>query len=264
VKSVDTHAHVFTTALKPVAGARYVPGYSALPGDWLALQDASGVTHGVLVQPSFLGTDNAYLLAALEEHPQRLRGVVVADPSLAAPEVSRWDARGVRGIRLNVLHRKDMPDYSAPEWSALFSRVADHGWHVEVHASMEQMSAVLRALSACPASLVFDHFGLPDPELGTACPNVRALLRLAEARPVYVKLSAPYRLGGGDAMQYAQFWLARLGADRLMWGSDWPWTNHERAADYPGCIANLFHWVPEAADRRLILWDTPNALFRFF
>jgi predicted TIM-barrel fold metal-dependent hydrolase len=264
VKAVDTHAHIFTAALKSVAGARYVPAYDALLRDWLALQDASGVTHGVLVQPSFLGTDNSFLLAALDAHRQRLRGTVVVDPSLSAPEIAQWDSRGVRGIRLNVLHRQDMPDFSAAEWAALFSRVADRGWHVEVHASAEQMSAALHTLSACPASLVFDHFGLPDPELGTACPNVRALLRLAESRPTYVKLSAPYRLDGGDAVQYAQFWLAHLGAERLMWGSDWPWTNHERAVGYPGCVANLFHWVPEAADRRLILWDTPNALFRFF
>jgi predicted TIM-barrel fold metal-dependent hydrolase len=263
VNAVDTHAHAFTAALKPIAGARYVPAYDARLEDLLALQDASGVTHGVLVQPSFLGTDNSFLLAALDAHSRRLRGTAVADPSLSAHEIAQWDARGVRGIRLNVLHRQDMPDFSAPEWAALFARVADRGWHVEVHASAEQMSTALRTLAACPASLVFDHFGLPDPHLGTACPNVRALLRLAESRPVYVKLSAPYRLGGGDAVQYAQFWLAHLGAPRLLWGSDWPWTNFERSTGYAECVANLLHWVPEAADRRLILWDTPNALFRF-
>ena len=231
MNAVDSHAHIFDRSLKPVAGARYVPGYEARLEDWFALQEASGVTHGVLVQPSFLGTDNSLLLSALDACPQRLRGTVVADPSLTAQQVAQWEARGVRGIRLNVLHREDMPDFSA--------------------------------LAACPAPLVFDHFGCPDPKQGAACPNVESLLRLFERRVVYVKLSAPYRLGRGDALQYAQFWLARLGAGRLLWGSDWPWTNHERASTYADCVAALRRWVPESADRRKILWDTPNGLFRF-
>jgi predicted TIM-barrel fold metal-dependent hydrolase len=263
VNAVDTHAHVFVRALKPVPGARYEPGYDAPLEVWFALQDATGVTHGVLVQPSFLGTDNSYLLAALDAHPNRLRGSVVVDPSLTAREIAQWDARGVRGIRLNVLHQKDMPDYSAPEWAGLFARIAERGWHVEVHASGEQMSLAIGSLASCPAPLVFDHFALPDPEPGTDCPNLQSLVRLAERRPVYVKLSAPYRLGGGDALQYARFWLAHLGAERLVWGSDWPWTNFEHARSYADFVADLFRWVPEAADRQLILWDTPNGLFRF-
>lgn len=263
MNAVDTHAHVFSRALNPVAGARYVPAYDAALGEWLALQDASGITHGVLIQPSFLGTDNDFLLAALDAHPGRLRGTVVVEPSLTSRQVSEWDARGVRGIRLNIVKRPEVPDYSAPEWSGLFSRIADRGWHVEVHASAEQLSSAIASLAACPAALVFDHFALPDPEQGVACANVRSLLRLAEARQVFVKLSAPYRLEGGDALQYAGFWLANLGAKRLVWGSDWPWTNFERAASYAKCVADIFTWIPEAADRRMILWDTPNGLFRF-
>ena len=231
MNAVDSHAHIFDRTLTPVAGARYVPGYDARLEDWFALQEASGVTHGVLVQPSFLGTDNSMLLSALDAYPQRLRGTVVADPSLTAQQVAQWAARGVRGIRLSVLHREDMPEFSA--------------------------------LAACPAPLVVDHCGCPDPKQGVACPNVESLLRLAERRVVYVKLSAPYRLGRGDALQYAQFWLARLGAGRLLWGSDWPWTNHERATSYADCVAALHRWVPESADRTKILWDTPNGLFRF-
>ena len=263
MNAVDTHAHVFDRALKPVAGARYVPDYDARIEDWLSLQDDSGISHGVLVQPSFLGTDNTFLLAALDAYPKRLRGTVVAEPSLSAQQIAQWDARGVRGIRLNVLHRGDMPDFSAPDWAGLFRRIAPHGWHVEVHASAQQMTSAIATLASCPATLVFDHFALPDAKLGADCPNAQSLVRLAERRPVYVKLSAPYRLGGGDALQYAQFWFAHLGAGRLMWGSDWPWTNFESATGYAHCVADLFRWIPEAADRRVILWDTPNGLFRF-
>ena len=74
---VDGHAHVFLKDM-PLAGTRrYAPSHDATPADYLGLLDAHRVTHGVLVQPSFLGTGNDYLLAALRAHPQRLRGVVI-------------------------------------------------------------------------------------------------------------------------------------------------------------------------------------------
>nr|CUV26796.1 protein of unknown function [Ralstonia solanacearum] len=40
--------------------------YDATLPAYLAQLDAHGLSHGVLIQPSFLGVDNSYLLAALE------------------------------------------------------------------------------------------------------------------------------------------------------------------------------------------------------
>lgn len=74
---IDTHAHVFSPEGTFAQEARCVPAYRAGLDEWFALQERAGVTHGVLVQPSFYGTDNSVLPAALAVHPQRLRGVVV-------------------------------------------------------------------------------------------------------------------------------------------------------------------------------------------
>jgi len=49
---VDTHFHVFNAG-EAVAGARYVPQYTAALQDWMALAQGVGVTRGVCVQPSF-------------------------------------------------------------------------------------------------------------------------------------------------------------------------------------------------------------------
>lgn len=52
----------------PLAGARrYAPSYDATLPAYLAQLDAHGLSHGVLIQPSFLGVDNSYLLAALRQ-----------------------------------------------------------------------------------------------------------------------------------------------------------------------------------------------------
>jgi len=246
-----------------VPEARYRPLGEARVEEWLALQDAAGVTHGVLVQPSFLGTDNSFLLERLRAHPQRLRAAVVVDPGISLATLRQWDALGVRGVRLNAIGRNDPGEYATIAWQALFKRLADLAWHVEVHGEGAAMAALLGVLETCPAHLVVDHFGRPDAHLGLACPGVQALLRVAEKKPVYVKLSAPYRLGEGDACAYARFFLARLGAGRLMWGSDWPWTQHEGRYSYTQTLAWFNQWIGDEHARRAVLWDTPAGLFRF-
>ena len=62
---IDTHFHVFNAGLA-VEGARYVPQYSAQLSDWMKQAQNVGVTRGVWVQPSFLGTDNSLMINALE------------------------------------------------------------------------------------------------------------------------------------------------------------------------------------------------------
>ena len=260
---IDTHAHVFAASCVIAPGARYRPVGEAPVGEWLALQDAAGVSHGVLVQPSFLGSDNSYLLEALRAQPRRLRATVVVDPGIPLATLRQWDALGVRGIRLNTIGREHPGEYAKPEWKTLFKRLADLGWHVEVHGEGAAMAVMLGVLETCPARIVVDHFGRPEAKFGLACSGVRAVLRFAEKQALYVKLSAPYRLSGGDAAAYAGFYLARLGAKRLMWGSDWPWTQHEDRYSYAQTLGWLSGWIADEAARKALLWDTPAELFRF-
>ena len=79
---IDTHAHVFTQDMQMIEGRRYTPAYDALIADYSAMLDDNGLSHGVLVQISFLGTDNSYLLRTLRQEPARLRGIVVVDPGI--------------------------------------------------------------------------------------------------------------------------------------------------------------------------------------
>jgi hypothetical protein len=63
ITGIDTHAHVFERGLPLANARRYAPGYDAPLSAYLAQLDAHGLSNGVLIQPSFLGTDNSYLLA---------------------------------------------------------------------------------------------------------------------------------------------------------------------------------------------------------
>ena len=237
---IDTHFHVFEAGAA-IPGARYVPAYAARIHDWWQLAGQVGVTHGVLVQPSFLGTDNHLMLDSLRAYPQKLRGVAVVRPDIDAAELAEMHAAGVRGIRLNLVGGPhDMTEWAraTPLWDQLLSM----HWHVELHTDGGRLPDVLPQLPA-GLPIVVDHMGKPvqaradDPTL--------ALLRRGQHQHLSVKLSGAYRLQGVDPRDLAQVLLGELGPSALLWGSDWPCTNHEALADYPSLFASLKQWVGE-------------------
>ena len=70
ITAIDSHAHVFVRGLPLAPQRRHAPDYDATPADFGALLDAHGVSHALLVQPSFLGTDNRFLLDAIRARPR--------------------------------------------------------------------------------------------------------------------------------------------------------------------------------------------------
>jgi predicted TIM-barrel fold metal-dependent hydrolase len=110
---------------------------------------------------------------------------------------------------------------------------------------------------------VLDHFAAPDPALGVADPGFVAALAGVRAGDTWVKLSAPYRLGGADPQRYVDALLAAAGPGQLVWASDWPFVGHESTITYAQCVDWIRAWVPDDAVQRAILVDTPARLFRF-
>ncbi|WP_425515637.1 amidohydrolase family protein [Marinobacterium ramblicola] len=45
--------------------------------------------------------------------------------------------------------------------------------------------------------------------------------------------------------------FAATAPDRLLWGSDFPWTQHEAGRTYTGCINLLRDWLGDGADKVL-------------
>lgn len=60
VAAVDAHAHVFAHGLPLAPVVRHAPDYDATLDTYIAHLAEHGITHAVLVQPSFLGTDNTF------------------------------------------------------------------------------------------------------------------------------------------------------------------------------------------------------------
>lgn len=262
--AIDTHAHVFRRGLKLAPGRRYAPDYDAPLSLYLEQLDYNGITNGVLVQPSFLGTDNSYLVECLKQTSGRLRGIAVVDPTVSADELRELDRAGVVGIRLNLVGRP-LPDLAASEWRGLLANVKAMGWQVEIQRNASDLAALAPRLLDHGVTVVLDHYALPDPKLGVADPGFQSVLKLGATKNVWVKISAPYRNGAaGESFAKEAYPLLRnaYGLDRLLWGSDWPHTQFEATQSYAKNREFLDTLIVDKSERAPVL-ASPRQLFRF-
>lgn len=263
VQAVDAHAHVMLRDAPLAANRHSRPARDVTVEEYLGVLDAHAITHGVLTAPSFYGSDNTILLDALARAQGRLRGTAIVDPDVDSRALQRLREGGVRGLRLNWIKRDTIPDAASREYQRLFGLARDAGLHIEIYLEGPKLAGVLPHVLQSDAPVVIDHFGHPDPAHQLQCRGFRALLAAVERGNTYVKLSAPYRLGGVDPRLYVDALLAAGGPERLMWASDWPWVSHEDLFTYAQCLEWLEQWIPDAAQRTTVLRDTPARLFGF-
>jgi predicted TIM-barrel fold metal-dependent hydrolase len=268
ILGIDAHAHVFSRELDLTTARRYTPDYDATLALYLDNLREHGLSHGVLVQPSFLGTDNGYLLAALQQAPEQLRGVVVVEREISRQALHEMDRQGVVGVRLNLMG-KALPDFSEPAWRSFFAHLVELDWHVELHREVEDLPGLIRGLMPFGIKIVVDHFGRPDARLGVDQPGFGEMLELGLNGQVWMKVSGIYRLGGSDQqnLEFAREALPLLeqsfGLRRMVWGSDWPHTQHESCIGFGTVIQQLQALGCSEQMRRSLLIDAPSVLFGF-
>ena len=262
VTAVDTHAHVFHRGLKFIPERRYTPDYDALPAQYLAMLDANGMSHGVVIPISILGTDNSYIVETLQQTQGRLRGLAVVDPAKDLGTLDALQASGIVGVRLNLIGQP-VPDVRSSPWRELVAECVKRDWQVEVYDDAKRLRELVTPLVDAGVKVVLDHFGKPDPQQGINDPGFQYLLGMAASQRVWVKLSAPYRSSLEIAAAAAPLLRRAFGPERLLWGSDWPFTGFEKTTQYPVMRAVFETWVPDRAERGIILAGTPMKLFRF-
>ena len=91
-------------------------------------------------------------------------------------------------------------------------------------------------------------------------PTMLGLQARARVSPVYVKLSGAYRLGKVDAAPLAALLFQVLGPGALLWGSDWPCTNHEQFANFETLMAQAHQWIPSEFFEQ-IMTENPMRLY---
>lgn len=276
----DCHAHVFEPDRFPYAAKRsYTPGRATV-GELERMHSSLAIERVVLVQPSVYGTDNTCLVDALRAFgPRRARGIAVVNPAVVtSKELAALQEAGVRGIRLNLQVQGADLDAARAQIARARQLLAAMGWSLQLHASLDTVVALLDDLRRLEKPVVLDHYagGLrPDP---VAEELLRRLVVAMTNSPLYVKLSAPYRLWTGapaasPAALAAVF--AQAAPDRILWGSDWPHTGNSRRGlsidaiepfrdiDNAQVLQQLLAAIPDPQVREALLVRNPQTLYGF-
>lgn len=248
---VDCHAHIFTRAMPFAADAHSRPAYDYPVESYLADLDRNGIRHGVIAAASLFDDDNAYTLAALDAHA-RLRGTVITGPDTDVATLRDMADRGVVGVRLQWRRLEALPDLTIDPYRSFLKRLAACGLHLELLVGSRGLPVVLPQLAGTGVQLVIDHFGVPSRDAAERSAGADALLRAIDLGRTWVKLSAGFRMPYEIALECTNQLLAAAGPDRLLWGSDAPFVNHEELVDFSGTLALYHRLVPDAATRRAI------------
>ena len=100
--SCDCHTHVVGPRNKfPLLKKLIYLPQEANFNDIKNFLDQTQLKRVVLVQPSFYGTDNAYLEHSLLQLQSIARGVAVVENDISNNEIDKLHQAGVRGIRIN-------------------------------------------------------------------------------------------------------------------------------------------------------------------
>lgn len=232
--SIDAHFHCWQLArgdygwLTPALAPIY---RDVAVADWQAQAAPHGVTGGVLVQAAPSGAETAFLLAQADAHPAVLG--VVGWVDLAAADAPARIAQLARHPRLKGL-RPMLQDIDEVQWivqpalAPALQAMADNGLVFDALVKPAHLPHLLTlALRYPDLRIVIDHAGKPDIAAGQWQPWADGMARLASQTGACCKLSgllteAGPRPAPGAARPWAAHVLACFGADRLVWGSDWP------------------------------------------
>jgi len=250
--TVDGHAHVFTRAMPFAADAHSRPDYDYAVEDWIADMERHGIDHGVIAAASLYGDHNDYTLAALAAHPDRLRGTIILRPDTDPAMLRELARQGVVGVRLTWRRLAELPDLTGDPWRSHLRALADAGLHVELLAGNDSLPLLLPALADTGVRVVVDHFGVPSRDKDASGEGMAAMLRAIAGGATWVKISAGFRMAEETAQACTDRLLAEAGPERLIWGSDAPFVNHEGSVDYAGALDLYRRLVPDRAVRAAI------------
>jgi predicted TIM-barrel fold metal-dependent hydrolase len=269
---IDSHVHVWSSdprayPWQPLLAHVPPPTYAAPVERLLADMDRAKVGKAILVQPSVYGRDHSYLIDCLKAAPDRFIGIGLVDLRSSTPREDFLDlaAKGLgRGLRLNTIRRGDVSGLAGADYRGLFDVAEEMQASIAFQMDIEQAPVIARLAAQHRAlALIVDYLGpevharsdaAPYLDLLAQYPNINfKLLCTAED----TKAAYPFP----DVVAFYQAVLSRFGAERLMYGSDYPGAANICAYE------KLIQWGEEfpglgAVDKALVMGGTAARLFQ--
>jgi len=234
---VDAHHHVWDLTVRDQEWTRDLPALrqSFSLEDLRPLLDQSGIDATVVVQTLNLREETPELLV-LAQHNNVVAGVVgwvdLSDEGVA-DEIAQL--RASDGGEFLVGFRHVAQDEADDEWTCRpdvlrgLGDVSDAGLVYDLLVREHQLPSVITVVRTLPNLLfVLDHFGKPLIGAGDMEPWRTRMTELARCDNIAVKFSGlvtevvarPWRVE--DLAPYVDVVLSLFGAERVMFGSDWP------------------------------------------
>jgi predicted TIM-barrel fold metal-dependent hydrolase len=232
---IDAHVHVWTSdtdryPLKPGFSKEDLRLPSFTPEELFTHTRPCGVAKVVLIQISFYGYDNSYMLDAMRKHQGVFSGVAMVDkddsPRGRMLELAR---QGVRGFRITPGQSPADRWLDGDGMAAMWKCGAEEQLAMCPLIDAWRLPALDRMCQRFPDTpVVIDHFARigVDGELRKV--DLDNLCALARHRNVNVKVSAFSALGRKqapylDLAPMIRRVLDAFGPERLMWATDSPW-----------------------------------------
>ena len=272
---IDAHVHVWTDDYQTYPFAEGSDPADASPTtfhaeDILGHARPCGVDRIVLVQMSYYGSDNRYMLQAMADAPGIFGGIGIVDwdDPAVEEEMTRLAAERVYGFRV---YPRDIPPDSwcdGPGFERMFAAAARHRLAICPLIGPDGLPALARRCEQFPeAPVIIDHLCLVGGRGPIREEEVEALCAMARFESVMVKVSAFYALGAKKAPYHDLAGLIRrvvdaYGPQRLMWASDAPY-QVLRGHTYAASVALIEEGLDflSAADRGEIMTGTAERFF---
>jgi predicted TIM-barrel fold metal-dependent hydrolase len=240
---IDAHMHLFAPQgdrFRRGVNDLYPPERSALVGEYLETMDSNGIDHSVIVS---LDEHDDYTREVVMAFPERFSAVAVMDLSHPEPVEdfrSRIATMPLVGYRIWELGVVDAP-VTELRYFGLLKEMSERGVAAWFYSSLEQLAVLPRVLEELPnLQVVLNHLGFCQSGIGTdewgrprisvdVPPASLQLVRaLADFPTVAVHFSGHYAFSNApypymDLAEVSTELFDAFGADRLLWGSDWPW-----------------------------------------
>lgn len=204
------------------------------PGDLAPLLAERGIDRTVLVQAAPSDAETDFLLELADRHASI--GAVVGWVDLAgAGALARLTALAgherFRGVRPMIQDIDDDEWMLSDALTPAIQALVELGLRFEALVLPRHLGHLAHLLDRHPTlPVVIDHGAKPEIAGGSLAPWREAMQALAARPSVYCKLSGLVTEAASgwhvdDLRPYAEVLFELFGADRLMWGSDWPVVN---------------------------------------
>lgn len=279
---IDTHIHLFDP--RRPQGIPWPPQDDpilykpALPARYRQVTHGEGVVGAIEVECSPWLEDNQWVLDVAAKDPLIVGTVGDLEPDKPdfRPQLERFHKNPLfRGIRYGNLWGRDLSaELSKPVFVAGLKELAGAGLEMDTaNPDTVLIAAVLRLTDQVPdLRIVIDHLPQYNPPTeGPARSEYEANLRELGKRPqVYAKLSEILRRVDGRVQMDVDFYRPRLdqmwetfGEDRLMYGSDWPNSDHIETVPQELTIVRSYLAGKGAAAAEKVFWKNSVAAYRW-